>query len=91
MKYARKEKEPAETIKEIKGILHRLNLDTVESHYINYMDYWHSVRLDIKGIEGVGVNGKGISKELAYASAYGELMERIRFIIMIIRSQSCIA
>lgn len=39
MKYARKEKEPAETIKEIKGILHRLNLDTVESHYINYMDY----------------------------------------------------
>lgn len=73
----RKDLEPQETVKRIKHILDRLKLETylVEEYTTNNM--FCSVRIEFTSFLGVGVNGKGVTKEYAMASAYGELMERL--------------
>lgn len=74
----RKDSLPQETIQKIEKILKKIGINIIVKEKFNYMNYWHSVRLEIEGLDGVGVNGKGISEEYALASAYGELMERLQ-------------
>lgn len=74
----RKDLLPKETIARVEKILNNIGVSVVIKEKQCYEQYWYSVRLEINGLEGVGVNGKGISEEYALASAYGELMERLQ-------------
>lgn len=70
-----KECNPEDTIKRIKNILSELQICTLE----NWVDTVHGVFIVRVSIENtrIGSNGKGSTKELALASAYGELIERL--------------
>ena len=71
-----KERSPIETVKEIQTILERIQLP-VEEKWIEQSEInTFTVRIVIKGTN-IGTNGKGVSKELARASGYGEFMERL--------------
>lgn len=72
-----KDAHPLDTVKRIKSIL--------EAHQIKTEEYWgtsdvphcHSLRINISGT-AIGANGKGVNREFALASGYGELMERLQ-------------
>ena len=76
-----KEKTPKDTIKRIKGILKKLNIEICENVFgqkkING-DNLSSLRIYLKENNKCGTNGKGSSSELAKASAYAEFMERLQ-------------
>ncbi len=74
----RKDVKPEDTIKKIKSIFENMDIKINELLWESHDSFWYSVRLEIYGLPHVGVNGKGISKEFALASAYGELMERFQ-------------
>lgn len=71
-----KEISPVDTIKKIKEILKICNIAIKERWYESKINNVFSVRIEIKGTH-YGTNGKGVSREYALASAYGELMERL--------------
>ncbi len=73
-----KDKKPEETVKFIKGILKSIGVDTEEKWTNDSIIDVYSLRVNIEGTNGIGANGKGISKEYALASAYSELMERLQ-------------
>lgn len=75
MKY--KDELPLKTIGKIRDILGKMGLLTVETVWRNSVEGFHSVSVNIAGTE-LSVNGKGVSREYALASAYGELMERLQ-------------
>lgn len=72
---------PEQTVSTVQSILTKLNIIT-EIEFFSNTGHDYSCRLKIinKGIKefDVGVNGKGMSKTYALASAYGELMERLQ-------------
>lgn len=70
-----KEVSPHETVAKLKGILSDLGLEMDEKWCDESFLGTYSLRLTFKGTD-IGTNGKGISKEYALASAYGELFER---------------
>lgn len=76
--YNRKECKPEETIKTIKKILKKLKINVIEKEIININNSFYSTRLELKGMKGIGTNGKGITKAYALASAYAEFMERLQ-------------
>ncbi|MDO5557411.1 MAG: YcaO-like family protein [Clostridia bacterium] len=76
--YNRKDCLPGETIKRIKKILRVNKIKVKESRVINLNNLIFSVRVELRGFNGIGTNGKGITKQYARASAYAELMERIQ-------------
>ena len=75
--YHYKDCHPITTINRIRGILETLGCMPVENRWINNRNKSYSVRLVISGTP-LGSNGKGVTPELALASAYGEFMERIQ-------------
>ncbi len=79
----RKDIIPEETIFKIKNILDSIDLQVNEVFWTSYNNLWHSVRLEIDGLPHIGVNGKGVTRSYALASAYGELMERLQSRIII--------
>ncbi len=75
-----KDRNPEETIARIRHILEKNRIfieEPDEGLSFNYRNRFYSFRLRIKGTE-LGVNGKGITKELAMASALAEFMERLQ-------------
>ena len=72
-----KDAAPADTLGKIYGILNELGITASEMWNESGLSNCYSVRVTINGT-GIGSNGKGISKELATASGYAELMERIQ-------------
>jgi ribosomal protein S12 methylthiotransferase accessory factor len=77
MRYKKcKDSSPQETIKKIKNILKKLNIE-VEKSSLRSTDSLYSMRLTVPSI-GWGVNGKGTTKQFCEASAYGEFMERLQ-------------
>jgi len=72
-----KEKEPEETISSIRNILKHLGVEIDEEWVPKSTVNTFSVRVNIKGTQ-IGTNGKGVNKEYALASAYGEFMERLQ-------------
>lgn len=74
-----KDAEPKDTVNKIKDILQSIKCVTTEKWTKSIEDIY-SVRIEIEGTR-IGANGKGVSKELALASGYGELIERLQNLI----------
>lgn len=74
-----KESSPEKTIAKIEGILSSYGFEAQLKEVPHDLPDCYSCRLTIKGPTGVlmGTNGKGMTKELSHASAYGEMMERM--------------
>ncbi len=73
-----KDASPADTLSRIRKALSILNLTPVEtSNMLDPAGTSYSTRIELPGFP-VGTNGKGVSPELAQASAYAEFMERLQ-------------
>lgn len=72
-----KDDTPVNTVERIKGILAAYGIETAEEWNESGVPYCHSVRVSVFGTE-FGTNGKGVTREFALASGYGELMERLQ-------------
>ncbi len=75
-----KEKDPVETVENIKKILKDINIpvqETITSSDINRNKLIPSLRIEIIGTH-IGTNGKGTCIENARASGYAEFMERLQ-------------
>lgn len=72
-----KDESPLKTVAHIKGILASNGIETEEIWMPTSVPYCSAVRVNVVGTT-FGSNGKGLSKELALASGYGELMERLQ-------------
>lgn len=73
---SRKDRQPSETIKIIKEILKANNYQISEKGLKRSLRGSYSIRLELNN--GKGANGKGTTLELAKASAYAELIERLQ-------------
>lgn len=73
-----KDLSPAKTISRIRKILEELGIQIYEKNWYSPIENCYSVRISLMEFPNVGVNGKGISPQLALASAFGELMERLQ-------------
>lgn len=73
---SRKDRQPSETIKIIKNILKTNNYQISEKGLKRSLRGSYSIRLELNN--GKGSNGKGTTLELAKASAYAELIERLQ-------------
>lgn len=76
--YIRKERPPHETVEYIKKILQDNHIDTIVKKTYKATEQIYSIRLELKGFDHLGTNGKGITEEIALASAYAEFMERLQ-------------
>ena len=72
-----KDAEPIDTIEKIKSILKENNIETEEQWLETGIPYCFALRVTLKGTT-FGTNGKGLTKDLALASGYGEMMERLQ-------------
>ena len=74
-----KDLDPIKTIENIRKLL--------SAQQIFVKEYWHNIGPTIYSVNlsipntSITSNGKGISEELALASGYGELMERLSFLL----------
>ncbi len=77
-----KDNSPNSTINTIKNILNLYNIDVVEKKWFsNLKNGCYSVRIEFSNLPA-GANGKGVNKEFALASAYGEFMERLQNLVL---------
>ena len=72
-----KDASPVDTVSRILGILNEAGLSVTEKWNESGVINCYSLRVTIDGT-GLGTNGKGVTKELARASGYAELMERLQ-------------
>lgn len=72
-----KDRTPAETVAEIRDILFKNDITVIEKEWHNSSNCYHSLTLSVADTS-FSVNGKGVTPQLALASAYGELMERLQ-------------
>lgn len=69
-----KDKSPTETVQNIIKILKKIDITLIEE-WSTDIEYIFSLRVTVLDTS-IGSNGKGVTKELARASAYSEFMER---------------
>lgn len=72
-----KDTSPAATIARIKNILSDNGIEVEESWHQTSVPYCYALSGRVIGTT-FGVNGKGLNKEFALASCYGEMMERLQ-------------
>lgn len=72
-----KDASPVATVERIRKILHENGLEVEETWNTNCISHCYALRIQIVGTS-YGTNGKGVTKELARASAYAEMMERMQ-------------
>ena len=72
-----KDASPVKTVEKILGILQENGIETEEFWFESNVPYCHALRISILGTS-FSVNGKGLTREFARASGYGELMERLQ-------------
>lgn len=84
-----KDNDPVSTVEKIRNILTELGIEICEKWHDSGMDTcWSLSVIANKGIPAA--NGKGVTKELARASAYGELIERIQGGLFLYKFQSIV-
>ncbi|MGE5403703.1 MAG: YcaO-like family protein, partial [Candidatus Saccharibacteria bacterium] len=76
-----KERPAAETVKHLQSLLKQMKIPTSVTWY-NNLGCFYSCRIVITGTD-IGTNGKGVTHDLALASALGEFMERLQNRIML--------
>lgn len=76
-----KDSSPVDTVNRIKEILNANGLEVDVNWFDSGVKNCHSLRVSIAGTR-FGTNGKGVTPELASASAHAELMERLQAGIM---------
>lgn len=72
-----KDASPLRTVERIRSILASYGIETEELWWESNVPHCFSLAVRVKGT-AFRTNGKGLTKEFALASAYGELMERIQ-------------
>ena len=72
-----KDRSPVETVAHIKQLLASYGIEVEENWHNSSVPYCYALAGNVKGTTFF-VNGKGLSKEFALASCYGELMERLQ-------------
>ena len=72
-----KDQSPTKTVANLKKILHDNGIEVNEKWLDSSSIGTYSLRVTIKG-SSAGSNGKGVTKDLALASAYAELLERMQ-------------
>ncbi len=72
-----KDEKPLKTVEKIRNILHEIGMETTENWNESGVPYCYSLRVSVVGTD-FGTNGKGLTKEFALASGYGELIERLQ-------------
>lgn len=72
-----KDASPVETIDRVRGILASKGLTAQEHMSVSGVKNCYSLGVRIEGTR-MSTNGKGITEELARASGYGEMMERLQ-------------
>lgn len=72
-----KDNSPQATVEKIKGILQANGIETVEKWNETSVPYCFALSIQVPGT-AFCVNGKGLTREFALASGYGELMERLQ-------------
>ena len=72
-----KDASPVDTVERIKKILSDNGLSVTEKWSEPCVSNCYALRLDLDGTS-FGTNGKGVTEELARASAYAEMMERVQ-------------
>ncbi len=72
-----KEIAPYETVRKIQDILNGIGIEVFENWHDSGIENCHSLTLAPKGGSPFS-NGKGITKDFARASAYGEFIERLQ-------------
>lgn len=83
-----KEASPAKTVETITSILKSIGIELEEAWHDSGIENCWSLRCKVKGASQPGTNGKGITKEFARASAYGEFMERLQSGLFFYKFQS---
>ncbi len=83
-----KDAPPSETVSKIKEIINSLGIRVTEHWKDSGLENCWSLNLKADGLFPIFSNGKGITKELAAASAYAEFVERIQSGIMLYKYQS---
>lgn len=72
-----KDARPMDTVERIRGILDECGIKTTVIWSESDVPNCYSLRVNIEGTK-VGTNGKGVTKDFALASGYGEFMERLQ-------------
>lgn len=85
-----KDATPEATVERIKGILKSINIEVTEDWHDSGIDNCHSLTLRAGGAMPTS-NGKGVTKALAQASAYGEFIERLQTSLFFYKFQSFIS
>lgn len=83
-----KDRAPTETVKTIQDTLSGLGLTIDEKYNDSGLENCCSYRIQAEGAPQIASNGKGISKEFARASAYGEFIERTQCGLFFYKYQS---
>lgn len=82
-----KEIRPELTVQRIQEILRGLGIETAEYWNHSGIDHCHSLNISTTD-DALFANGKGITRELARASAYGEFIERLQSGLFLYKYQS---
>ncbi len=72
-----KDSTPTATVERIIALLASYGIETEETWHETSVPYCHAMSVRVKGTL-FSTNGKGLTKEFARASGYGELMERLQ-------------
>ena len=83
-----KDSPPDVTVAQIQQILASMNIGVTEHWNDSGVENCWSLNLTADGATPLAANGKGITKELARASAYGEFIERLQCGLMLYKYQS---
>lgn len=70
-----KDRDPVETVEFIKNIFKKRNIEIIEERMLSHPGGIYSTGLYMPDME-IHTNGKGLSKDLCLASAWGEMIER---------------
>lgn len=82
-----KDNTPAATVEQIRAIIRELGIEVEEKWHDSGLEHCYS--LSVQGPGGVpNTNGKGVTRDLARASAYGEFIERLQGGLLTIKYQS---
>ncbi|MBE6928154.1 MAG: hypothetical protein E7467_06685 [Ruminococcaceae bacterium] len=72
-----KDNSPVKTVQNIQQLLAKYGFEVTEKWYDTGIEHCHSVSIFINGTK-LSTHGKGVTKELARASGYAEMMERLQ-------------